>query len=230
MSTLRSAFGDFALIDAKRGFDILDDDGSPRFSTMMVNFTFGIYLLQVFTLFMILMNFIIAVISDSYAQVTAYSEGHNYKQRVSLIHEREVQFQPNELLNEELFPNILIVRQKKKNDSLEDQTDFQSQIKSVKLHMKDLNTKVMESIEMTMKEAKDNLNSQVKLLENENFNMGKDIQKVFSEVQNISRHFGSRRGSFRRDHSEYRKSEAAGASGVSDTTDRSNNFHIKIGA
>jgi len=103
LATLRSAFGDFSLIDSGNRLNLIRDDyvqdddeeipdSAYVYSSLMVYFTFGIYVFQVFTLFMIFMNFIIAVISDSYAQVTSFSIGHSYKQMVSLIHEREVQF------------------------------------------------------------------------------------------------------------------------------------------
>ena len=106
IATLRSAFGDFSLMSTN-GFDKLlesyDESDDPEdayyHSTLMVYFTFTIFLFQVLILFMIFMNFIIAVISDSYAKVTEFSIGHNYKQRTTLIHEREVQLQPYQLRN-----------------------------------------------------------------------------------------------------------------------------------
>ena len=62
---------------------------------------------------MIFMNFIIAVISDSYAQVIKYQIAHDYQQRAAMIYEREIYFNEKDFNNENYFPNILIVRQKK---------------------------------------------------------------------------------------------------------------------
>jgi len=59
------------------------------------------------------MNFIIAVISDSYNQVRDFATAHDYKQRLIMIYEREILFRKNDFLNENYFPNILIVRKKK---------------------------------------------------------------------------------------------------------------------
>lgn len=67
-------------------------------------------------LFMIFMNFIIAVIGESYSKVNQYAIAHDYKQRVILIYEKEIHFRKNDFSNEEYFPNILIVRKKKQNN------------------------------------------------------------------------------------------------------------------
>ena len=42
-------------------------------------------------LFMVFMNFIIAVISESYGNINKYATAHDYKQRVSMINELEQQ-------------------------------------------------------------------------------------------------------------------------------------------
>jgi hypothetical protein len=44
---------------------------------------------------MIFMNFIIAVIADSYATVIEFSDAHDYKQRIDMIQEREMYFTIN---------------------------------------------------------------------------------------------------------------------------------------
>lgn len=69
--------------------------------------------MQTFILFMIFMNFIIAVISDSYSKVIRYQIAHDYQQRATMIYEREIYFNEKDFNNENYFPNILIVRQKK---------------------------------------------------------------------------------------------------------------------
>lgn len=64
---------------------------------------------------MIFMNFIIAVIGDSYNGVTEHQEAYDYKQKVDMIYEKELHFNDEDLQNENYFPNILIVRKRKKN-------------------------------------------------------------------------------------------------------------------
>ena len=82
LATQRSSFGDFSLIDPYMGFDLTDEqeDGTRvhRHSQVIMIFTFIIFYMQAFILFMIFMNFIIAVINDSYAKINQYSVAHDY--------------------------------------------------------------------------------------------------------------------------------------------------------
>ena len=62
---------------------------------------------------MIFMNFIIAVISDTYQQVSKRYVAHDYHQRAIMIYEREVHFTQDDFQNEFYFPNIIVIRKKK---------------------------------------------------------------------------------------------------------------------
>jgi hypothetical protein len=119
MAVLRSAMGDFSLIDPYQGFDLYKVSPTGeieyRHSKLIVIFTFLIFMLSVFALFMIFMNFIIAVIGESYSKVTHFAEAHDYHQRSKLIYEMEVHFSRSEIENPTYFPRILIVRKKKLN-------------------------------------------------------------------------------------------------------------------
>lgn len=66
---------------------------------------------------MIFMNFIIAVISDSYNTVIENKDSHDYLQRIVMIYEREVHFNQKQLEDKKYFPEILIVRKKKDNNT-----------------------------------------------------------------------------------------------------------------
>ena len=97
IATLRSSMGDFAMIDPWQTFDRYEEiapDGNPvyRHSLEIVYFTFLLWVMAIVFLFMIFMNFIIAVIGDSYDRVIEYKEAHDYQQRVMMIYEREIQF------------------------------------------------------------------------------------------------------------------------------------------
>ena len=59
---------------------------------------------------MVFMNFIIAVIGESYANVVEFKVAHDYQQRIQMIYERELHFNQQDLENEVFFPQILIVR------------------------------------------------------------------------------------------------------------------------
>jgi hypothetical protein len=98
-------------------------------------FTWLIYLISIFFLFMIFMNFIIAVISDSYNSVYKYKDEFDYLQRVMMIYEREAHFGQETLTDKEYFPDVLIVRRKKENES-STKNDWQSWITTIKNHIK----------------------------------------------------------------------------------------------
>lgn len=50
------------------------------------------WVIAIMFLFMIFMNFIIAVIGDSFNKVLEYKTAHDYQQRLMMLYEREVQF------------------------------------------------------------------------------------------------------------------------------------------
>ena len=84
--------GDFSLLDSDATFDVKDGDGEHIHSQLIVGFTWFLYVVSVFYLFMIFMNFIIAVIGDSYNAVIENKDSHDYQQRIVMIYEREVHF------------------------------------------------------------------------------------------------------------------------------------------
>lgn len=88
----------------------------------------------IFFLFMIFMNFIIAVIGDSYNKVIEFKEAHDYKQRVMMIYEREVQFSEKDFDNPAYFPQVLIVRKRKENKS--NKMNFQNWAANIKNYVK----------------------------------------------------------------------------------------------
>ena len=82
ISMLRCAMGDFSLIDPWETFDRFEvnEEGEKEYSHQLiyVNFTWLIWSISIIFLFMIFMNFIIAVISDTYSGVIQYKEAHDY--------------------------------------------------------------------------------------------------------------------------------------------------------
>ena len=84
LATLRMSMGDFALLDPLQSFDIIEErnaDGSIawRHSRGILYFTWIIWFLSCFILFMIFMNFIISVIGDTYSRVIENKDAHDYK-------------------------------------------------------------------------------------------------------------------------------------------------------
>ena len=103
LATYRSSLGDFAIIDMFQGFDYFKpneetedpEDVIYKHSLSIVCFTFFIFVIQTLITFMVFINFMIAVISDSYNTITEFSDAHDYKQRISMIFERELYFTQN---------------------------------------------------------------------------------------------------------------------------------------
>jgi hypothetical protein len=56
------------------------------------------------------MNFIIAVISESYEKVMMKLTSEVYRQKANLIYERELHFTQKDFDNKELFPYFIIIR------------------------------------------------------------------------------------------------------------------------
>ena len=68
------------------------------------------WILGVFFLNIILLNFIIAVISESYEKVMQKMVAESYKQQAMLIREREMHMTQKELDSFDYFPRFLVVR------------------------------------------------------------------------------------------------------------------------
>jgi len=60
--------------------------------TYLILITWLIWIVGVVALNMVFMNFIIALISDSYARVMEKSEAESYKVKANMIVEREIHF------------------------------------------------------------------------------------------------------------------------------------------
>ena len=74
--------------------DLLEEEGEYNYKTSLevVYVCFLIFSIGSTLLFLLFMNFIIAVICDTYQNVKKFSIAHGYKQRVELIYELEVLF------------------------------------------------------------------------------------------------------------------------------------------
>jgi hypothetical protein len=73
-------------------------------SLEIVYFTFAIFMLGQFLLFMIFMNFIIAVINESYNKINDKKTSYEFLQKTKMIYEKEAHFSQKDLLNDIYFP------------------------------------------------------------------------------------------------------------------------------
>ena len=109
VSVLRCAMGDFSIISVDYGFDVIKGE-EYLFTRQRMLFMFIIFIVCAFFMFIIFMNFIIAVITEAYRKVIKNKEAFDYQQRAMMINEREDYFTQKELDNQEYFPKIIIVR------------------------------------------------------------------------------------------------------------------------
>lgn len=150
IGVLRCAMGDFAMIDMALGFDLLQDPEAVveserfRYSQTIMLFTWGLWVLSIFFTFMIFMNFIIAVIGDSFSKVLEFKTAHDYQQRSIMIYELEAHFSAKSLENPTYFPQILIVRTKKQSNQVKN--NWQSCIKILKAFIKQQNQKAQDAL------------------------------------------------------------------------------------
>ena len=150
ITVIRCAMGDFSLIDMKEGFDLIqnpDAEGDDRYehSFVIVLFTFAFFLICCFYMFMIFMNFMIAVIGESYSKVILNKEAFDYQQRAAMIYERESHFSAEELDNALYFPRIIIVRRVKEAEP-KLKNNWKSYISIVKDHIKLNSAKCIEAV------------------------------------------------------------------------------------
>ena len=120
IQVFRCAMGDFSIININYGFDMIDNpelegDAKYKFSRPVMLYTFLVFIISCFFVFIIFMNFIIAVISESYSTVIKNKEAFDYQQRASMINERETYFNSKHLEDEINFPKFIIVRRLKEN-------------------------------------------------------------------------------------------------------------------
>ena len=82
------------MLDVFQTLDLKIGGGSVhyRVSSGLMIFTWVIWLLSTVLLTIIFMNFIIAVISESYTNVSEFKVAHNYHHKAKMIYEFEMHF------------------------------------------------------------------------------------------------------------------------------------------
>ncbi|CDW74716.1 wd-40 repeat protein [Stylonychia lemnae] len=106
-------------------------DNYQKQGEILVIFSWIIWLIAVMTLNIVFMNFIIAVISESYERVMQKLVAESFKVKAHMIVEREQLFTQNELTQQEHFPNFIVVRRPINNDANE-AGEWQGFIKDLK--------------------------------------------------------------------------------------------------
>ncbi|CDW81541.1 wd-40 repeat protein [Stylonychia lemnae] len=119
LMAFRISSGDFQLDDYHS-----QNDG-------LVLFTWMIWLIAVMALNIVFMNFIIAVISESYERVMQKLVAESYRVKANMIVEREQLFKDSDLTCKDYFPNYIVVRRPLNTESNEG-GEWQGFIKDLK--------------------------------------------------------------------------------------------------
>ena len=98
------------------------------------------------------MNFLIAVIVQSYNKVIANKEAFDYQQRASMINERECYFTKEHLSNSRYFPKIIIVKKIKEGPDSQN-FNLRSAFSKLKIYFKDVIYKLAETTNLSNNET-----------------------------------------------------------------------------
>ena len=107
--SFRTSLGDFDIDDYR------NDDVEMR------QLVWVVWLIMVIVGNVIFMNFIVAVVSESYEKCMQTQKAQEYRLLCDMIVERESIMTPEEFSNKRYFPNYLVVRQPQDYDEMENQ-------------------------------------------------------------------------------------------------------------
>ncbi|CDW87819.1 wd-40 repeat protein [Stylonychia lemnae] len=174
LMAFRISSGDFQL-----------DDYQQQENTLVI-FSWILWIFAVITLNIVFMNFIIAVISESYEKVMQKLISESYKVKVHMIAEREEIFSSTEINRKDYFPNYIVVRRQINNET-NDAGEWQGFIKDLKQTIRKTASKSKSEIISTHSSELSNLKKQIDRLQKEDFvQLKQEIkQDIEQKVQGI---------------------------------------------
>ncbi|CDW85076.1 wd-40 repeat protein [Stylonychia lemnae] len=175
LMAFRISSGDFQLEDYQNQNDIL-----AILSWIM-------WIIAVLTLNIVFMNFIIAVISESYERVMQKLIAESYKVKANMIMEREELFSIKALNRKDYFPNYIVVRRQIKNEANE-VGEWQGFIKDLKYTIRTTSSKSKSEIISTHSSELSSLKKQIDGLQKEDLaqlkhEIKQDIEQKVQEIQ-----------------------------------------------
>ncbi|CDW87224.1 wd-40 repeat protein [Stylonychia lemnae] len=170
LMAFRISSGDFQLEDYHN-----QDDG-------IVIFTWIIWIIAVLILNIVFMNFIIAVISESYERVMQKLVTESYRVKANMIVEREQLLNQNDLSSNKYFPNFIVVR-RPLNTEIDDAGEWQGFIK-------DLKYTIRTSVAKSKGELIQNLHS-IQTLNQQN---NQKLEKINEALQLTSKNLSTNEG------------------------------------
>ncbi|CDW77824.1 wd-40 repeat protein [Stylonychia lemnae] len=154
LMAFRISSGDFQL-------DAFKDQDS-----FLVGLSWILWLVGVIVLNVVFMNFIIAVISESYEKVMQKSVAEQFRVKVQMIAEREIHFSKEDTQNPYLFPKYLILR--RPIDTIDsDSGEWQGFIKDLKSTIKVQNLKLKNEIIQNLNQSKNHHKKQDKIAQSQ---------------------------------------------------------------
>eukprot|EP00347_Sterkiella_histriomuscorum_P001412 403372132 len=116
-------------------------------------FAWIVWISAVLFLNIILLNFIIAVISESYEKVMQKMVAESYRIKAQLIKERESYFNDGEIKNQEYFPSYIIFR-RPVEDQIDDNEEWQGFVKDIKKTIYKTHTKSINAEQQILHHVK----------------------------------------------------------------------------
>eukprot|EP00347_Sterkiella_histriomuscorum_P008970 403343034 len=168
-------------------------------------FAWIVWISAVLFLNIILLNFIIAVISESYEKVMQKMVAESYRIKAQLIQERESYFNDEEFKNQEYFPSYIIFR-RPVEDQIDDNQEWQGFVKDIKkaiykTHTKSFNTEEqilhhvkavelnvktvdlnVKTVELTVKDLQTIIKNQDSIIKNHE-SQNKALQSTVTEMK-----------------------------------------------
>eukprot|EP00347_Sterkiella_histriomuscorum_P022696 403337500 len=116
-------------------------------------FAWIVWISAVLFLNIILLNFIIAVISESYEKVMQKMMAESYRIKAQLIKERESYFNDDDFQNQKYFPSYIIFRRPVENQ-IDDNQEWQGFVKDIKKTIYKTHTKSINADEQILNHVK----------------------------------------------------------------------------
>eukprot|EP00347_Sterkiella_histriomuscorum_P019350 403341975 len=142
-------------------------------------FAWIVWISAVLFLNIILLNFIIAVISESYEKVMQKMVAESYRIKAQLIKERESYFNDDDYSNKKYFPHFIIYR-RPVEDQIDDNQEWQGFVKDIKKTIYKTHTKSIQAEEQILQHVK-TVESTVKTVEA----TIKDLQTIIKNQDQI---------------------------------------------
>eukprot|EP00347_Sterkiella_histriomuscorum_P023097 403335961 len=154
-------------------------------------FAWIVWISAVLFLNIILLNFIIAVISESYEKVMQKMVAESFRIKAQLIKERESYFSDVEFKNQKYFPDYIIYR-RPVQDEIDDNQEWQGFVKDIKKTIYKTHTKSIhaeeeilhhvQTVELTVKDLQTIIKNQDQIIKNQETSI-KTLQTTNNEIK-----------------------------------------------